>query len=368
MHGCLLTGRYWSQRASAVVECRSWKPVGASEQRKVAKTAVTETAASTFKAVARDWLAVKSHDWVPKNLAKEQLRLEKHAFPWVGDKSIRSLGVADIRPLLNRVSASGHLEQAHRLRVELSRVFQYAIATGHAEADPAHALAAVLPSRQQKGFPSIVMPDEVGALLRAMVGHGGTHVVRCALCLAPYLFCRPGELRTLEWTHIHDLDGEHPECRIVPANRKLKRHQKEAPDAEPHIIPLSRQAVAILRDLHRLTGHRRYVFPGARDPKRCMSEAAVNAALASIGYKGLMVGHGFRHMASTRLEEMKWPDAAIEAQLSHKVPGVRGKYKRDQYLRCLDERRRMMQAWADYLNVLREGQAPEAVGMNTKTA
>jgi integrase len=158
-----------------------------------------------------------------------------------------------------------------------------------------------------------------------------------------------------EWAHFHDLDGESPEYHVPPANRNLRKVKKEAKDAEPHIIPLPHQAVTILQELRPLTGRRCHVFPGARDPKRCMSEAAVNAALARIGYKERMVGHGFRHMASTRLEEMGWSDGAIEAQLSHKVPGVRGKYKRDQHLRFLPQRHQMMQAWADCLDALRDG-------------
>ncbi len=324
-------------------------------QRKADKTASTERAANSFEAIAREWLGIKAHEWVPAHLAKETLRLEVHAFPWIGDTPMIELGIDDVLPAIKRVFEAGHLEQAHRLREQISRVCRYAIATGRAKTDPAHALSEVLPSRRQGGFPAIVDPSGIGGLLRAMDGFKGTFVVGCALRLAPYLFCRPGELRSAEWGHFHDLDGETPEYRVPPANRKLRKAQKEARDAEPHIIPLSPQAVAILRELHPLTGHRRHVFPGARDPKRCMSEAAINAALARLGFKGEMVGHGFRHMASTRLEELNFSDAAIEAQLSHKVPGVRGKYKRNQYLRALPERRRMMRAWGEYLDSLKRG-------------
>ncbi|MFT4046932.1 MAG: integrase arm-type DNA-binding domain-containing protein [Solimonas sp.] len=324
-------------------------------QKKADKTTTAERTANTFEAVAREWLAVKQHEWAASHYDKEALRLEKHAFPWIGDRPMAEIEVDDYLPCIKRVFAAGHLEQAHRLREQLSRVSRYAIATNRAKLDPAHALSAVLPAARENGFPSVVRPDEIGALLRAMDGFRGTFVVGCAMRLAPYLFCRPNELRTMEWAHLHDLDGDAPEYRVQPANRKIRRALKESGDAEPHIVPLSAQAVAILRELLPLTGRRRYVFPGARDPKRCMSEAAVNAALASIGYKGQMVGHGFRHMASTRLEEMGWSDNAIEAQLSHKVAGVRGKYKRDQHLRFLPERRRMLQAWADYLDSLKHG-------------
>lgn len=322
-------------------------------QRKADKTANEERAANSFEVVAREWLDIKAHEWVPAHTAKELLRLEKHAFPWIGDKPMPELGVDDVLPLIKRVFQGGHLEQAHRLREQISRICRYAIATGRAKTDPAHALSEALPSRQQGGFPAVVKPEEIGELLRAMDGFKGTFVVGCALRLAPYLFCRPAELRKAEWAHFNNLDRECPEYLVPPANRKLPKAKKEGRDAEPHIIPLPTQAVAILRELEPLTGRRRYVFPGARDPNRCMSEAAINAALARLGYKEKMVGHGFRHMASTRLEELGWPDGAIEAQLSHKVAGVRGKYKRDQHLRFLQQRRQMMQVWADYLDSLK---------------
>ena len=330
------------------------KGVDPSQQRKVDKTNATERAENTFEVVSCEWLGIKAEEWVAAHLAKETLRLTKHAFPYLGKKPIDELDVDDVLPVIHRVLKSGHLEQAHRLREQISRICRYAIATGRAKIDPAHALSEALPGRRAGGFPSIVKPDDIGELLRAMDGFKGTFVVGCALRLAPYLFCRPGELRAAEWSHFHNLDGECPEYHVPPANRKLLRAKKEALDAEPHIIPLPSQAVAILNELRALTWHRQHVFPGARDPKRCMSEAAVNAALARIGYKGLMVGHGFRHMASTRLEEMGWPDGAIEAQLSHKVSGVRGKYKRDQSLRFLSERRKMMEHWAIYLDRLKD--------------
>lgn len=211
-----------------------------------------------------------------------------------------SLGVDDVLPVIRRVFESGHLEQAHRLREQISRICRYAIATGRAKTDPAHALSEVLPSRQEGGFPSIVKPDEIGGLLRAMDGFKGTFVAHCALRLAPYLFCRPGELRTAEWSHFHDLDGAEPEYHVPPANRKLRKAKKEAKDAEPHIIPLPQQAVAILQELRPLTGHRRFVFPGARDPKRCMSEAAVNSALAGIGSSSVTASATWRALAWKR--------------------------------------------------------------------
>tara|TARA_R110000851_G_scaffold112414_1_gene236526 strand:+ start:1122 stop:2141 length:1020 start_codon:yes stop_codon:yes gene_type:complete len=246
--------------------------------RKGEAIAKAESDANSCEAIAREWLAVKAHDWVEAHTNKETLRLSVHAFPWIGAKPISEITVADIRPLLARVVNSGHIEQAHRLREQLSRVFRFAIATGRASIDPAHALSEMLPARPKRGFPAVVDPKEIGELLRAMEGFKGTFAVGCALRLAPLWFARPGELRQAEWAHF-TLDGDSPEYRVPASKRKLKKAQKEAPDAEPHIVPLSIQALAILRELQPLTGHRQYLFPGARDPKRCMSDATVKDAL-----------------------------------------------------------------------------------------
>jgi integrase len=154
-----------------------------------------------------------------------------------------------------------------------------------------------------------------------------------------------------EWTHF-ELDGERPAYTVPPVNRKLKKAAKENPATPPHVVPLSRQAMEILRDLQKVTGRGRYLFPGARDPKRHMSDGAINAALARLGYKGVITGHGFRHMARTLLGELGWNPEALERQLSHKEAGVVGVYNKAQHL---PERRKIMQAWADYLDDLRVG-------------
>ncbi|MES2488624.1 MAG: integrase arm-type DNA-binding domain-containing protein [Pseudomonadota bacterium] len=323
-------------------------------QRKAEKVA-SEKVADTFEVVALEWLEVKRYEWALTHYSKEVLRLEKHAFPWIGKIPMADIGVDEYLPILRRVASTGHLEQATRLRDQLSRVSRYAIATSRAKHDPAHALSEVLPRPLAGGMPALVQPDAIGELLRAMDGFRGTFAVSCALRLAPFIFCRPGELRMSEWAHVMDLfDGEFPRIVVPPENRKLLRRLKESGDGEPHLVPLSTQAAAILKELHPLTSHRKYIFPGVRDPKRCMSEGTINAALATLGYKGRQTGHGFRHVASTRLQELGWSDGAIEAQLAHKVPGVRGKYKRDGHLAFLSERRKMMQCWADYLDSLKQ--------------
>lgn len=320
-------------------------------QRKAERAAGEERAANSFEVIAREWLAVKEPEWTPKQFAKERDRLENHAFPRIGTLPVAGIGVAEIRPLLTHLVKQGHIEQAHRLRSQLSRVFRFAVATERAGRDPAADLRDTLPARNRKNYPTLTNPVQVGELIRAFDGFTGTFSVHCALRLAPLWFCRPGEIRMAEWSHF-DLDGEHPVYTVPPANRKLKKAAKENPTTPPHIIPLSRQALEILKELRLLTGRGRYLFPNARDPKRHMSDGAINAALARLGYKGIITGHGFRHMARTLLGEMGWSHEALERQLSHTEQGVVGVYNKAQHL---PERRRIMQAWADYLDGLRAG-------------
>jgi integrase len=184
-----------------------------------------------------------------------------------------------------------------------------------------------------------------------MDGFTGTFVVDCALKLAMLWYCRPGEIRQAEWAQF-ELDGENPAYIVPPRIRKLRKAAKENPNTLPHVVPLSRQAIAILRELHQLTGRGRFVFPGARSTSRHMSDGAVNAALARLGYKGIITGHGFRHMARTLLGELGWNPEALERQLSHVEPGVSGVYNKAKHL---PERRKIMQAWADYLDELKQG-------------
>jgi integrase len=216
------------------------------------------------------------------------------------------------------------------------------VATGRAERDPSGDLRGALPPAQEKHHAAITTPRTIGELLRAIDGYQGSFVTQCALKLAPLVFVRPGELRKAEWAEFN-LEGA--EWRIPAVRMKMK---------ETHIVPLSRQAVACLRELHPLTGSGRYVFPGARTNGRPMSENTVNAALRRLGFgKDDMTGHGFRSMASTLLNEQGWHRDAIERQLAHaERDAVRAAYN---YAEHLPERRRMMQAWADYLDALRTG-------------
>ena len=320
-------------------------------ERQAEKLRAQIAAENTFEAVAREWLEVKAHQWTKLQLEKEQGRLKNHAFPWIGRLPVADLGVPEIRPLLSRIVKRGHLEQAHRLRHQLSRIFRYAVATERAGRDPAADLRDTLPTRPKKNYPTITDPKQVGELLRAIDAYSGTFEVLCALKLAPLWFCRPGEIRLAEWSHF-DMDSEHPTYAVPPENRKLRKAEKENPTTPPHLVPLSRQALVVLRELQALTGHKQFLFPGARTPRRPMSDGAVNMALARMGYKGIITGHGFRHMARTLLGELGWNPEALERQMAHKEPGVAGVYNKAQHLA---ERRKIMQAWADYLDGLRVG-------------
>jgi integrase len=322
-------------------------------ERKADRLRTNIAAGNTFEALAEDWLAVRASGWTPLQLTKERGRLKNHAYPWIGGLPIAEIGVGEVRPLLDRLVKAGHLEQAHRLREQMSRVFRHAVANEKATRDPAHDLGDSLPARVYRRYPTITDPTKVAELLRAIDGFGGTFPVRCALQMAPLLFVRPGELRAAEWKEIQLDHKDGPRWSIAPARRKLKKAAKEHPDTQPHIVPLPKQAVSILEELHQLTGRGRYLFPGARNPKIPMSDATINAALRRLGYdKNAMTGHGFRHMASTLLNEMGFNKDAIERQLSHKEPGVAGVYNLSE---LLPDRKKMMQAWANYLDSLRTG-------------
>jgi len=329
------------------------KNVDPGEQRKADKVASEERAANSFESLAREWLAVRAFEWTERQHEKERKRLEKHVFPWIGHLPIADIGVAEVRPLIERVAKRGHLEQAHRIRFQLSRVFKYAVAVERASRDPAADLQAVLPTRRKQNYATITDPAKVAELLRAIDGYAGTFATACALKLAPLLFVRPGELRAAEWSEFDLANPDGSQWIIPPARRKLCRAEKENPNTPPHIVPLSRQALEILEALRPLTGEKRFLFPGARSAARPMSDNTINAGLRRLGYdKTAMTGHGFRHMATTLLNELGFNPDAIERQMSHKEPGVRGVYNKATHM---PERREMMQAWADYLDSLRDG-------------
>lgn len=312
------------------------------EHRKALNASKTEDAANSFEVVAREWFAKFSPTWVASHAEKIIRRLERDIFPWLDKRPIDQITAPELLKCLRRIESRGALETAHRAMQNCGQVFRYAVATGRATRDPTADLRGALPPVRQTHHASITEPKAIGGLLRAIDGYQGSFVTLCALRLAPLVFVRPIELRRAEWLELNLDDAE---WRIPGSKMKMK---------EQHIVPLSKQAVAVLRELQPLTGSGRYVFPGARSNGRPMSENAVLAALRRLGYaKDEMTGHGFRSMASTLLNEQGWHRDAIERQLAHaERDDVRAAYN---YAEYLPERRKMMQAWADYLDKLKVG-------------
>jgi integrase len=319
-----------------------------SVQRKAVKLAGSEKSANSFEVVAREWFGKFSKAWAASHADKIIRRLERDVFPWIGGRPIAEVTAPELLAVLRRVENRGALETAHRAKQNCGQIFRYAIATGRAERDPSADLRGALPPTQETHHASITDPKAIGGLLRAIDGYTGSFITKCALRLAPLTFVRPGELRKGEWTEVN---FDTAEWRI-PAERMKMR--------QVHIVPLSTQALGILKEIHALTGDGQYIFPGARTNGRPMSENTVNGALRRLGYAGdEMTGHGFRSMASTLLNEQGWKPDAIERQLAHaERNNVRAAYN---YAEHLPERKRMMQAWADYLDGLAAGAS--VVGM-----
>jgi integrase len=311
-----------------------------SAERKAAEAAQRVAHLGTFEAVAREWLTRQS--WGESHGAKNIRRLEQHVFPWIGQHAIANVKRADIRGVLRRIEGTGRIETAYRVLQLCRSIFEYAIAEEICEHTPCNGLSKTLLPRSKRHHASITDPKKVGELMRAIDGFSGTLPVACALRLAPLLFVRPGELRKADWSEF-DLDGAHPQWRIPASRMKMK---------EQHIVPLAKQAVAILRELYPLTGPNGYVFPSVRNASRPMSENTLNVSLRRLGYdRETMTAHGFRSLASSLLNEQQWNKDAIERQLAHgERDKVRAAYNHADYL---PERRRMMQAWADHLDELR---------------
>ena len=269
-------------------------------------------------------------------------RLERDIFPWIGGLAIDTINAPKLLTVLRRIEERGAIETAHRALQNCGQVFRYAVATGRAERDPSGDLKGALPPVKQKHLAAMTEPKQIAELLRAIDSYQGFFATKCALKLAPHLFVRPGELRQAEW---QEFDLEAAEWNIPEHKMKLRM---------PHLVPLSKQALAIIEELKPLTGQGRYLFPSMRDPKRPMSDNAILSALRRMGFsKEEMSGHGFRAMARTVLDEVLQvrPDF-IEHQLAHAVRDPNGRaYNRTAHIA---ERRKMMQQWSDYLDALKQ--------------
>jgi integrase len=307
-------------------------------------------ALDSFEAVAREWYAVKKDGWAASYGDRIIARLETDVFPWIGKVPAAQVTAPQLLEVMRRIEARGVIETAHRALQDCSQALRYAVATGKAWSNPARDLKGALRRPNTKHFPAITEPKRFGELLRAIDDYAATPVVRAALKLAPMLLLRPGELRFAEWPEI-DLDAA---MWTVPAIR-MKRELRQKLHGAPHLVPLPKQAVAALRELHVLTGHAKMVFRGERHHDRAMSENTINAALRAMGFSADEVtGHGFRATARTMLQErLGFDPDVIDAQLAHSVRDNLGRaYNRTEFV---EQRREMLQTWANYLDKLRQG-------------
>jgi integrase len=311
------------------------RSVDPSELKRTRKAARLEATGNSFAAIASEWLAKKSSVWSPGHSIRVQRSLENDIYPALGQRPISELKASDFLPTIRKIERRGAIETAHRALSNCSQIMRFAVQTGRADSDPCINLKGALQPVKTKHLAAITEPSKVGPLLKKLNSYKGTFGVCCALKLSPLVFVRPGELRSAKWRDINLDEAEW-------------RYRVGKTDSD-HIVPLSRQAVAILRDLYALTHQSVFVFPNARSIQKCMSENAVLAALRALDIPAEeMCGHGFRAMARTILEEtLGYRPDIVEMQLAHAVRDPLGRaYNRTTHLQT---RKEMMQAWADWL-------------------
>ncbi len=325
------------------------------EKRKE-KSARADRAANSFEQITREWYVKQFTVWTPAHASRVIRRFERDIFPWIGSRPVSEISAPELLAVLRRIESRGVHETTRRALGDCGMVFSYAIASGRATMAPSSALRGALCPVESGHFAAQTEPGEVAKILRKLDEYSGTPAVRAALRLQPMLFCRPGELRKAEWK---DIDLDTGEWRYLVTKTKTE-----------HIVPLSRQAQAILRDLQPVTGRGRFVFPCARKgtPERPMSDVGVLKAMRTLGIgQDEQTGHGWRATARTLLdEELKFLPHLIEHQLAHAVRDPNGRaYNRTSFL---PERRAMMQKWADYLDSLKNGSDQRVIVGNFKTA
>ncbi len=311
------------------------------EQRKIEKLTRHIAAANSFEAIGHEWFKAKMLDKSKSHQDRTLSALERDLFPSLGSRPISNITAPELLATLRKIEDRGAIETAHRAKQTAGQIFRYAVATGRAERDPSGDLKGALQNPKKKHLAAITEPDQVGQLMLAIEGYTGSPAVYAALRLSPLLFQRPGEIRHMEWSEIN---WEEERWEIPAEKMKIR---------QPHIVPLCNQAIEILRDIQPLTGRGKYVFPSARGASRSLSENGVRTALRTLGYDNdTMTPHGFRAMARTLLDEIlgyriDW----IEHQLAHAVKDPNGRaYNRTAHL---SDRKKMMQDWADYLELLR---------------
>lgn len=320
------------------------------QARKLEKLKGKRDGGDTFKTVALEWHGKQLVAWSPEHAKRTLRQLERDLFPWLGERHMADIEPMELLAVLQKIEARGAVETADRALMLARQVYDYWLPTaGKEQRNITEGLKRRLTPYRGLNFPAIVDPKRFGELLRAMYAYKGGPVVRTALLLAPILYQRPGNLRMMEWSEL-DLDAA---LWTIPS-AKMKRTLQEKQNGDPHVVPLPTQAVEMLLELHPITGHGRYVFPGQRDHDRPMSDNSVRSALYGLGFGKEQSWHGFRASARTMMvDDLGLNPLAIEANLAHAVKDPNGRsYNRTQYL---DERFRQIQVWADYLDQLRSG-------------
>lgn len=316
------------------------------EQRAKQQTQIAEAkretsglpAINSFACLVNEWFNSRKDSWSESHRSRTLAYIEKDLSPWIGRRPIADIEAPELLDCLRKVEARGASEAANRLRAVAGQIWRYAIATGRAKRDIAADLMGALKPHKGKQFSHITDPKLLGQLLRDIAEYSGSPMVKTALNILPLVFTRPAEFRCAKW---EDINFDTKEWRYLATKTNTD-----------HIVPLAEQVIKQLKEIHPLTGNGEYVF-GIRSGERPLSENTINAALKSLGYSGdLIQPHGFRHTAATMLAELGWNTDAIDRQLAHKEQGVKGVYQKAQFL---DERRKMMQAWADYTDSLRSG-------------
>ncbi len=341
-----LTAARKARDAAKIQKAEGIDPVQA---RQVDKLKESVGSGDTLTATASDWLERGQPNWSATHYVRERRNITKDLMPYLGNRVIASIKPIELLAVIQKVESRGALDVAHRVLITAHGVWCHAVATGRAERDITPDIKKALKPHIKENLPAITDPAKLGELLRASGAYNGGPIVRAALKLAPILFQRPGNLRTMRWA---DLNLEAALWSIP--SEDMKRTKAEKINGQPHVVPLPRQALAVLRDLQKLTGDREYVFPGLRDWRKPMSEAGISAALHAMGYKDIHTWHGYRATGRTILRQvLKYPKDVIEAQLAHTGQITHGgAYDRATHI---DERADMLQVWADYLDKLAKG-------------
>lgn len=328
------------------------------EVRKIEKLKSAFSADETFKAVALEWYDKQVKEWSPGHAERLYRQLERDLFPFIGARPMPDIHAMELLSALQKVEERGAVETADRVLMLARQIWDYWLpTTDNTQRNITEGLKARLTPYRAKNFPAIVEPARFGELMRAIKQYRGGPIVRAALQLAPVLYQRPGNLRQMEWAEIDVADWSQADLShalwTIPSI-KMKRSVAEKEQGDDHVVPLPKQALTILKNLHPITGHGRYVFPGERDHERPLSDNSVRSALYALGFGKEQSWNGFRASARTMLvDQLDLDPLMIEANLAHAVKDANGRsYNRTQYL---TKRQQMMQVWADYIEKLRDG-------------